>query len=591
MAKMIPAFIDPATPSAAERRIFELLSHDPATRDWIVLHSLGLARRGSKPYGEIDFVVIILGRGVFCLEAKGGRIACGSGRWTTTNRLGITEELSRSPFMQAREGMFALRNAVLERAPAGFPSGIVFGYAVIMPDIVFNVRAPEWESWQVIDRDVLSKPISSALLRLADEQRLLQHGTPANEPTLATCRTVQQLLRPDFEAVVTRGAQIEETEVQLLRLTDEQFDALDLLSENERCLFEGAAGTGKTMLAVEYARRAASAGKTTLLVCYNRLLGGWLERRRVEMGCRDGLSAGSFFRLLREVIVSSSIADDFLDEERNGQSPSLYERTYPEFGMLALEELNRPVDVLVMDEAQDLVRPGVLAVLNVWLKGGLADGRWAIFGDFRRQAIFSTFTAEQMTTLLRENSPNYARGRLSMNCRNTRNIGEETALLSGFDSPPFRMGRLAGLPVDYHYYKTMEEQQGLLGTALRRMFSAGVKADDIVILSPFRLVRSGIAGTQGGTDFRIVEIDEVPQTRSRIPVVRFATAHAFKGMEASVIVLCDIERIDEPDRQCLLYVAMSRARSHLTVLLNEQTRPEVAGCVRRKLHEGWSRAP
>ena len=37
----------------------------------------------------------------------------------------------------------------------------------------------------------------------------------------------------------------------LLRLTAEQFDRLDELEENDRCLLTGAAGTGKTMLAME----------------------------------------------------------------------------------------------------------------------------------------------------------------------------------------------------------------------------------------------------------------------------------------------------------------------------------------------------
>jgi hypothetical protein len=44
MARMMPAAIDEATVSAAERRMFQLLKNDPATAGWIVLHSLGLPR-------------------------------------------------------------------------------------------------------------------------------------------------------------------------------------------------------------------------------------------------------------------------------------------------------------------------------------------------------------------------------------------------------------------------------------------------------------------------------------------------------------------------------------------------------------------
>ena len=56
------------------------------------------------------------------------------------------------------------------------------------------------------------------------------------------------------------SVRIERAEEKLLRLTEEQYDRLEELEDNPRCLFEGAAGTGKTLLAVEFARRRARAG-------------------------------------------------------------------------------------------------------------------------------------------------------------------------------------------------------------------------------------------------------------------------------------------------------------------------------------------
>lgn len=588
MAKMLPAQFDVSTASAAERKLFNLLKNDPDTKDWIVLHSLGLARRGKKPYGEIDFVVLIPAEGVFCLEVKGGRIACQNGEWATTNRFGQTEKLNRSPFLQAREGMFALRDSVLNRAPAGFPTGLIFGYAVVMPDVSFSAQSPEWESWQVIDHDVLIKSISGALRRVAGEQRKLHPKAPATEPNAATFRVLQQLLRPDFEVVVTRGTQIEETELQLLHLTEEQFVILDTLADNERCLVEGAAATGKTMLALEYARRSAITGRRTLLICFNRLLGDWLDRQVAESGHAKNLTAGRYFKLLRDVIVRSSLASEFQDQEKNGQTAQLYENTYTDCGRLAVEERNEPFDVIVMDEAQDLLRPGVLEVLDSWIKGGLATGCWVIFGDFQRQAIFSSTTGDELKGLVKKSAPESARGRLILNCRNTKNIGEETALLSGFTSPPYRMGQIAGLPVDYRYYQTAESQKAALAEVLKRLLSDGIKASDIVVISPLKLSNSGVAGINGGDYFRVMEIGELP-AKSRIPVIPFATAQAVKGMESSVVVLCDIEKIGDAEPQSLLYVAMSRARSQLTVLVHEQAKPSISECVRRKLQEGWNK--
>ena len=581
---MLPSQFDVSTASAAERRLFELLKNDPNTTGWIVLHSLGLSHRGKKPYGEIDFVALIPGKGVFCLEVKGGRIACQNGEWTTINRLGQTEQLKRSPFMQALDGMFALRKTVLERAPAGFPNGIVFGYAVVMPDVSFSICSPEWEQWQVIDRDVLKRPVSAALQRLAAEQSKLHPKIPGGEPTAATLRTLQQLLRPDFEIVVTRRTQIEETELQLLHLTEEQFVVLDTLADNDRCLVEGAAGTGKTMLALEFARRSAASGRKTLLICYNRLLGDWLERQVADAELGQSLTAGSYFKLLREVIVNSSLASEFVEQERRGQKKELYESTYTDYGKLAVEDRNQPYDLIVMDEAQDLLRPRVLEVLNVWIKGGLADGCWAIFGDFQRQAIFGALTGEELKGLIKNVTPHFAKIPLKLNCRNTKNIGEETALLSGFESPPYRMGQIDGLPVDYSYYKTAEDQKAKLTEVLKRLLTDGAKASDIVIISPKKLSNSGVAGINGSEYFRIMEIGEWP-ANSRIPIIRFVTAQAFKGMESSIVVLCDVEKIGDGEPQSLLYVAMSRARAQLTVLVNEQVKPAIGECLLRKLQK------
>ncbi len=69
MARMIPLHIPVKTESAAERKLFDEFEHG-CPSDWIVLHSLDLARRGTGPFGEADFVVIAPGYGILCVEAK-----------------------------------------------------------------------------------------------------------------------------------------------------------------------------------------------------------------------------------------------------------------------------------------------------------------------------------------------------------------------------------------------------------------------------------------------------------------------------------------------------------------------------------------
>jgi DNA helicase IV len=143
------------------------------------------------------------------------------------------------------------------------------------------------------------------------------------------------------------------------------------------------------------------------------------------------------------------------------------------------------------------------------------------------------------------------------------------------------VGQIAGLAVDYRYYDSPATQRATLTDVIRRLLADGIKATDIVVLSNSRLANSGIAGIDGGTDFKLAEVADVE--RSRVPVVRFATVQAFKGMESPVIVLCDVAQVSENGPQSLLYVAMSRARSQLTVLVDERARTLIRECLRRRL--------
>lgn len=590
---MIPSYFDSSTVSTAEKHIFELFKTDPLTKDWLIFHSLGLSKRISEgrqklPYGEIDFVVCIPFKGIVCIEVKGGGVRCENGCWTTTNRFGMQDKLNRSPFLQSREGMFTLRESILTRAPKGFPNDILFCYAVIFPDISFTVKSTEWEPYQVIDNETLKHPISNAILNLIKEQRKLHPKITSVEPKPANIRIISNLIRPDFEAIVTRGVQIEQTELALLRLTEEQFDVLDLLQDNERCFFEGSAGTGKTMLALEYAKRSSIAGLRTLFICYNRLLGEWFEHQFLNNDLYKKLTVGSFHKLLRTLIMRSTIAADFCKEVEKNNLSELFEETYLLYGQLALEEVKPAYDVLVIDEGQDIIQPGTIQLLNLWLKGGLNNGTWAIFGDFNRQAIFSKYHGNVLKETLRKYAPEFAKGKLTLNCRNTRNIGEETALLSGFEAPPYRMGQIAGLPVDYSYYNLKNRPDIIICEVLKKLLVSGVRASDIIILSPLKMQYSAVNNIDGENLFKIIEVNEPAPEYAQTHLIYFATAQAFKGMESPVVLLCDITQVSSGEEQSLLYVAMSRARSQLFIILHEKLVPVITDNFRRKLQKEWN---
>lgn len=587
MAKMIPARIDNDGVSAAERRVFSLLENDPATTDWTVLHSLGIARRATGPYGEIDFVIIIPAQGVICLEVKGGRLSCEEGVWRTMDRYGNLAVLKKSPLMQARDSMFALRNAIVSHFGKGAREArCPIGCGVVFPDVSCPPLTPEFERSDAIDFDDLRGPISKSVMRIVRSRlREFQPRRGKRLPSPADVTAIRNFLRPDFELILAKGLSVGRTEKKLLSLTEEQYARLDELEANPRCLFEGAAGTGKTLLALEYARRASLSGSRVALVCFNRLLGEWLYYQTKG----TGITAGTWHGIAKRLILESSMASEFIQQEikalEEGNTKQLFDEIYPFYAEVALEESTAPFDVLVMDEAQDLCRKEVLDVLNVAMPGGMAGGRWAIFGDFTRQALYGS-TEDPYETLSRY-TEHFVRARLTLNCRNTRRIAEETTLVAGFDKPPFRMGNELGLPVEHRYWKTPVELVDTLTKVVERLVKERMPIEDLVVLSPLRLQNSGLAEVASISRFPLIDV-----SRGMVDAplsLKFSTIHSFKGLESPAVILVDIDEVDSDGPQSLLYVAMSRARSLLILVISADARASLQRRIRKGIEQGLSR--
>ena len=581
---MIPARMDEEGISMAERRVFNLLKVDPGSKGWTVLHSLGLARRMDGPYGEIDFVVIIPGKGIICLEVKGGRVSCQTGVWKTKDRHGINFVLKKSPYLQARSGMFALRSSVVRKFGKGSAEArCPIGCAVVFTDVTCPPLTPEFERSDVIDLDDLRKPISKSITRVVIRRLMeFQPREGPHHPSLPEAKAIIQFFRPDFDLVVAKSVSISRTDGRLLRLTQEQYARLDELEANPRCLFEGAAGTGKTMLALEHARRASLSGFKVLLVCFNQLLGEWLNGQAKGLG----ITVGTWHSVARRFIMASSFATEFADQEskaiENCNASLLFEDMYPVYGEFALEEMGPHFDVLVMDEAQDLTDSHTFNFLNLTIRGGFASGRWAIFGDFTRQALYGS--AINPAKILAQYSDHFVRAKLTLNCRNTRRIAEETTLLAGFEKPPYRLGKETGLPVEHRYWKTSSELVLVLEHVLESLVKQKTPIENIIILSPRRLENSNLARIQRISRFPLVDISRGTKT-TKLHGIKFSTVHSFKGLESQVVVIVDIETVVGEHQKSILYVAMSRARSLLILMIKECAKKAVETRIRKTLKQ------
>ena len=571
MARMIPKWVHRDAP-ASERSVFERLRDDPGAGNWTVLHSLGLARRRSGPYGEIDFVVIVPDEGVVCLEVKGGRVSCENGVWRTRNRRGEAAAL-KSPFMQARDNMFALRDAIRrEFGESAAESRCPMGYAVVFPDVACPPLPPEADRAEVIDCDDLSKSISDSVARCVRYTRGKTGRRGPAGPASGHVKNLLRFLRPDFDLVIAKQIAIGRIVEKQVRLTEEQLDRLDELEDNDRCLLTGAAGTGKTLLATEYARRAAGRGDRVLLVCFNALLGGWIRR---QLGDTAGVTAGNWHDVARGFARGSSLKEEFEEKDKAIRESGEYDlnkvgfdETYAEYGTFGLEERGAPFDVLVVDEAQDVLwSRHVLGFLDAALRGGLAGGRWAIFGDFNRQAIRPNVVPFDPAEVLPDRG--FVRARLLLNCRNSRSIAEATAVVTGVESRIRKPdGTVPELKVEHRFYGKKLDLPALLTRTVERLTHEGTPVEDIVVLSPCRLddrQKSGLAGIEriAGHPLQAAEsgADVAPGS------LRCSTIGRFKGLESNVVILVNVDAMDGERNESLLYVGMTRARALLVFLV------------------------
>ena len=126
MARLVPDFISEDCKSNAERRLFERFRRE-LPDDFVVLHSLGVARHRWKLYSEADFVLIHRSA-VIVFEVKGGRISRKDGAWYFTDRYGQMHRRKESPMQQVASVTAALRDSAAKRFGSLSPqSTVAFG--------------------------------------------------------------------------------------------------------------------------------------------------------------------------------------------------------------------------------------------------------------------------------------------------------------------------------------------------------------------------------------------------------------------------------------------------------------------------------
>jgi hypothetical protein len=554
MARLIPSYLDDRTPPG-ERDVFNMLAAGPD--DWVALHSLDLAPWNRGLRTEIDFVVVLPDTGLLCLEVKSHEaISFESGRWQPP-------EIKRSPFKQAADGRHTFYRRLRELAPQ-------FSYVPIVHcciftharfDLVPNLSVPPRELMDgrqfraFVSADAFCADLKARVRSsVAAEDNLSPLPRPLSpvqiETIINTCLPVQKRRPGARDEIEKRQLELE----RLLRV--QQTPVLQLAALNDRVVVSGGAGTGKTLIAMEVARRAAESGRRTGLVCFNQLVGDWM-RERVHNGAPPTLIAGRAIRIMAEMMsiaIPKMPSANFWDQELPEQ---LEERlTDPDFRTSAM------FDYLVVDEAQDLLaRPALWECLTRFLEGGVAAGSYCLLGDFDNQVLGERQAMEAALAAIRSTGKP-ATYRLSENCRNYRIVGESAVRLSGFPRDVYSGYMRAGGGLqnyDISFYVDEREQQEVLARWLKEFRAQGYGYGDITILS-FRTSEDCAAARLAATGIRLR-----PAWQHVADCTAYTSVQAFKGLENKVIILTDVILAEPQCHRHLFYTGMTRASESVRV--------------------------
>lgn len=491
--------------------------------------------RGRPDEAELDLVLIDPEHGVTVVEVKGGTISYDArhARWLQNGHD------VRDPVAQAKRGRSILEKAL--RNSAADPERIALRWAVATPECRLEPPGePVLNGSQLWDA-------------MADDQLALLYRRTCGALTLGeqplgdelAAYLAEYLRGRTREGRAALSTEVEQHEEQVRIHTESHRNVLAHFNAHPYVLVRGAAGTGKTILALEAAASAASWGRRVVLLCWNVVLASWLQvALRAELEALGSPIAAEVTDDPTGKVVVNHVAG--LAEATVGALPDLpIEELYHEwlptrFGDLSPGATQGEFDVVILDEAQDLNEAWVLAVAALVAK----DGKWFAFSD-RQQDLFDNHAA----------LPDFleVQHELRENFRNSRQIAEFASRFGNIE-----MDCVTGEGPPIRFVATKSERVIARATEIARKLERAerIPASDLAVLYLFHNPHQHHS-------------DEVARAAMEGQLVRTNGA-AFKGMERPVIVLgldmdpTKTERVEEVRRS--IYAAATRARSYLVVV-------------------------
>jgi hypothetical protein len=529
MAHLLPTDLDLGALQSSERRVVEAFLGG-LDDGWLVVPGVPICVNGAD--SEIDVVLLSETHGAVVVEVKGGVISIEGGRWFQNGR-----PLAKSP----TEQITAAKHHLIRRMKGiGLDlDGLFVRHVVALPDVGSvppQGLGPDAPAEIIFAKDALTEPAYA----LEAVQR--EHGPI---PTERLHRFVRAL-RPDLHLDGHEGHVMTRTVRRIDDTTRTHLASVRSIDANERVLVTGGAGTGKTWLVIDWARRAVARGERTLVVCFNKPIADYLQRALADTPATVGTYHDIVSRLLApfDFVIPMDPPPTYWEHE-----PTAALMTY-------LDRVGTPFDTIIVDEGQDL-RPHWWTSLE------------ALMDPAGRQRLLMTADPAQAIYVTPFEPPRGAAiFELHHNLRSSGSVADVVAHLGGPPPLPEAPGRM---PVRYLPAGGSKERRKRVRDLILELTSQyGVPRSQILVLTLRTWLR----------DELLMAADERPD---ELPLARWEhrsedtvlceTVHRTKGLERAAVIL--VGGHDDADPQ-LVYIGASRAIWSLT-LVGQAQLAETAG--------------
>lgn len=527
MARIIPEKVIYFNTSYGEKMVYDALKALPD--EYVVFYSVQWQQKnrmnGSIVWGESDFTVFHPQKGLLVIEVKSGGIELKNGDWIQT-RLDTNEShIMKDPLLQANKSKYRFLEIINTSCSMGEKCSVQS--AVWFTSIAnnnFNDLPPSYNK----DIILTEKDLHNTEEAINRVYKYYQSDKYTNI-SMPTFNRIIKKLAPEFDLIEATGSARLEKDYAFLRLTREQSTLLDYLIEQRKVTIQGPAGTGKTLLAIEEAKRLAEENRKVLFLCYNHFLYYHLNKiiNHINIECYN----------LNSLLTKFTGRIDIQLEEQNDVLQEIKDKFY--------------YDDIIIDEGQDFDNETIEFFSKY---SDEKNGKFYVFYD-KNQLLFQEGNSKWI-----EDSE--CRLVLSKNCRNTLQIAVTANNIIDIDVKTNENPIKGDMPT--MLISTKKEMIiSRINDLINKYHSEGFENKNIVILTLSTEKNSIINGYEYISNNKIVhEIDDEN--------ILFTTSKKFKGMECDALILIDINKntFKNTEDKRNFYVAASRAKQKLDLIID-----------------------